>query len=288
MRLISLKLQIIIKKFFQKVILLKLVLKRKNIKFKSGKNSYFNLLNNINDDLKKIFIVDYNDEIILVDSVGTIIKLDHSNNFQESIVRNNIKSLGPKDIKDAHILGNNLFISYSYTKEKNCDYFRVAKAKINENELNFNIFFDPQECNKNIIAGKMSNYTLNNKIGLLVTTGSDGKEDKKVAQLDESIFGKILFFDLINNNYKLISKGHRNPQGLFVFNQKILSTEHGPKGGDEINLIKINSNYGWPIASYGEPYNFKLGSKYKFKNSTLKIISLNQYILLFHQSEFHK
>ena len=111
----------------------------------------------------------------------------------------------------------------------------------------------------------MSNYTLNNKIGLLVTTGSDGKEDKKVAQLDESIFGKILFFDLINNNYKLISKGHRNPQGLFVFNQKILSTEHGPKGGDEINLIKINSNYGWPIASYGEPYNFKLGSKYKFK-----------------------
>ena len=55
----------------------------------------------------------------------------------------------------------------------------------------------------------MSNYTLNNKIGLLVTTGSDGKEDKKVAQLDESIFGKILFFDLINNNYKLISRASK-------------------------------------------------------------------------------
>ena len=97
---------------------------------------------------KKFFIVDYNDEIILVDSVGTIIKLDHSNNFQESIVRNNIKSLGPKDIKDAHILGNNLFISYSYTKEKNCDYFRVAKAKINENELNFNIFLTLKNVTK--------------------------------------------------------------------------------------------------------------------------------------------
>ena len=35
---------------------------------------------------------------------------------------------------------------------------------------------------------------------------------------------------------------------------KIFSTEHGPYGGDEINQITINGNYGWPIASYGESY----------------------------------
>ena len=34
----------------------------------------------------------------------------------------------------------------------------------------------------------------------------------------------------------------------------ILSTEHGPKGGDEINLIKQGKNYGWNISSYGEKY----------------------------------
>ena len=34
----------------------------------------------------------------------------------------------------------------------------------------------------------------------------------------------------------------------------ILSTEHGPKGGDEINKIEFNKNYGWPIASYGHRY----------------------------------
>jgi glucose/arabinose dehydrogenase len=51
--------------------------------------------------------------------------------------------------------------------------------------------------------------------------------------------------------------GHRNPQGLF-FNaetQQFWSNEHGPRGGDEINLIKPGHNYGWPIISYGKEYN---------------------------------
>lgn len=52
------------------------------------------------------------------------------------------------------------------------------------------------------------------------------------------------------------SYGHRNPQGLF-FNgqtQQLWSNEHGPRGGDEINLIKKGLNYGWPIISYGKEY----------------------------------
>ena len=40
-----------------------------------------------------------------------------------------------------------------------------------------------------------------------------------------------------------------------MVNQEIIiSTEHGPRGGDEINLIKKNGNYGWPISSYGDLY----------------------------------
>jgi glucose/arabinose dehydrogenase len=52
------------------------------------------------------------------------------------------------------------------------------------------------------------------------------------------------------------SYGHRNPQGLF-FNpqtQQLWSNEHGPRGGDEINLIQKGLNYGWPIISYGKEY----------------------------------
>ena len=59
-----------------------------------------------------------------------------------------------------------------------------------------------------------------------------------------------------------ISAGHRNPQGLLVNDENIiLSTEHGPRGGDEINKIIQGKNYGWPIASYGENYGSKTGTK---------------------------
>ena len=57
--------------------------------------------------------------------------------------------------------------------------------------------------------------------------------------------------------------GHRNPQGLIFDEDKniLISTEHGPRGGDEINIIKLEQNlipnYGWPIASYGEHYPVK-------------------------------
>ena len=52
------------------------------------------------------------------------------------------------------------------------------------------------------------------------------------------------------------SYGHRNPQGLF-FNtqtQQLWEIEHGPRGGDEINLIEAGNNYGWPVISYGMEY----------------------------------
>jgi glucose/arabinose dehydrogenase len=50
--------------------------------------------------------------------------------------------------------------------------------------------------------------------------------------------------------------GHRNPQGLAYnpFTNEIWEDEHGPKGGDEINIIRKGKNYGWPLVSYGVNY----------------------------------
>ncbi len=53
------------------------------------------------------------------------------------------------------------------------------------------------------------------------------------------------------------SYGHRNPQGLVKHPETgvIWSTEHGPRGGDELNIISKGLNYGWPVISYGINYN---------------------------------
>ena len=52
------------------------------------------------------------------------------------------------------------------------------------------------------------------------------------------------------------SYGHRNPQGMTTHPEtgKIWSHEHGPRGGDEVNLVKKGVNYGWPVISYGINY----------------------------------
>ena len=59
-----------------------------------------------------------------------------------------------------------------------------------------------------------------------------------------------------NNVSSIFSFGHRNPQGLEFnpYNNNIVSTEHGPQGGDEVNIIVKGENYGWPIVSYGINY----------------------------------
>ncbi|MGC9344930.1 MAG: PQQ-dependent sugar dehydrogenase [Bacteroidales bacterium] len=55
----------------------------------------------------------------------------------------------------------------------------------------------------------------------------------------------------------IYSYGHRNPQGTAMHPEtgEIWETEHGPKGGDELNLIEAGKNYGWPVISYGINYN---------------------------------
>ena len=54
----------------------------------------------------------------------------------------------------------------------------------------------------------------------------------------------------------IYSYGHRNPQGLIKHPQtgEIWDHEHGPRGGDEINIIKKGANYGWPVVTYGINY----------------------------------
>jgi glucose/arabinose dehydrogenase len=52
-----------------------------------------------------------------------------------------------------------------------------------------------------------------------------------------------------------VSQGHRNAQGIVLFDRKtLLAAEHGPRGGDELNRIRQGGDYGWPFVTYGQPY----------------------------------
>lgn len=64
----------------------------------------------------------------------------------------------------------------------------------------------------------------------------------------------------------IYSYGHRNPQGMVLHPEtgKIWTHEHGPRGGDEINIIKKGANYGWPEITYGINY---IGTKITDKTS---------------------
>jgi glucose/arabinose dehydrogenase len=55
---------------------------------------------------------------------------------------------------------------------------------------------------------------------------------------------------------ELYTMGHRNPQGLAIHptTGELWQSEHGPRGGDEINRIKAGANYGWPVITYGIEY----------------------------------
>jgi len=77
-----------------------------------------------------------------------------------------------------------------------------------------------------------------------------------LAQGNANSFGKI-FKVTWKGESELISKGHRNPQGLFFANNGTLfSTEHAIRGGDKLNIIEKGANYGWPCEVYGTAYGY--------------------------------
>ena len=98
----------------------------------------------------------------------------------------------------------------------------------------------------NVFSGGRIETYKNNKILFSIGFSSD----KPAAQNKKSLLGKIISIDKNTSEYKLISIGHRNPQGLFYEKNSdiIINTEHGPKGGDEVNINFQNSK---KMANFG-------------------------------------
>jgi glucose/arabinose dehydrogenase/cytochrome c2 len=75
------------------------------------------------------------------------------------------------------------------------------------------------------------------------------------GQDPSSDLGKIVSITLSTGEARIFASGFRNPQGLLVARDgRVWETEHGPQGGDEVNLIREGGNYGWPLVTYGMDY----------------------------------
>lgn len=159
-----------------------------------------------------------------------------------------------------------IYITYSKPVEGGATT-AVMRFKLKGNELvdKQEIFTAKPYIKANFHFG--SRIVFDKKNYLFVSSGERGTQPK-VQELDND-HGKIHrlyddgrvpednpFAKTKGANASIWTLGHRNPQGMVydAENDRIWAVEHGPKGGDELNLIEKGKNYGWPKTSFGINY----------------------------------
>ena len=224
---------------------------------------------------KKIFLSSHFDYIYFTTNSAEIYKLEESYILKNKKIE--IKPLKSNlqqififnfDILDTFIDNNTFYISVRFDdikkdSKKICKNFSILRADVNTHFQFEKIFTNTKCAEHEIVGGRMQKILFEKKNYLIFSLSDISNDlDNSDPQLLDNFFGKINYINLENLESGIFSFGHRNPQGLSVNNNIILSTEHGPRGGDEINLIEKGKNYGWPVASYGKAY-FKKELRYK-------------------------
>ena len=240
----------------------------------------FPVTNNI--DPGSGYIDFYQDKLFLLSSRGVLAFTDNINdnlnfkqiehNIDEFIGLEQFKKSKTLSVKDLFIKKDKIFISYTEEIKEDCWNTSIIYGNINYENIKFEKFFSNKKCIHSInnVDGEFTGHQSGGRIvnfdnnHILLTVGE--YRSRYLAQEIESINGKILKININDSSYQIISMGHRNNQGLY-FDQEnnfLLATEHGPEGGDEINLIEVNKinsdiplNFGWPIVSAGEHYKGK-------------------------------
>ena len=211
------------------------------------------------------------DKTIVVSGEGDFIYFDTKNfnsnkliqkklpsNLYEFLEKENFSLIG---LRDLLIDNDKLYIS-AILRDKDQKYtICILSSKFNYKKLKFDFLFNPNMGMEKYSIGTGGRIVEFNENKLLFTIGHFSVPAQ--VQNKGDLIGKIISIDKNDKSYELISLGHRNQQGLFYFeddkgNQFIINSEHGPKGGDEINVNYLENNklpnFGWPVASYGINY----------------------------------
>jgi len=222
--------------------------------------------------LPSFFVESIGDEIYMFGGMGNIVKINLTDGSVQEVKTNLeqiIKDQGYTSVvkgsdyssrmglRDSSFdKKNNLVLITAIKKdfEKNCFTLGVLSAELNPENLNFSWVYNISDCHENFNSHHAGGRIKQFNEGYLLTVG-DFKlpEDFKLEIKEESDLGKVLYLDK-NWNSNIFSSGHRNPQGLIIQDEIIFSTEHGPFGGDELNIVIEGKNYGWPSSAYGFTY----------------------------------
>lgn len=164
-----------------------------------------------------------------------------------------------------------LYITYSSTQgAKSGSNTALMRAKLSDDrtELLSTQLLYKGEHNSTKGQHYGSRIVFDNQGYVYFSIGDRGSRDKNPQDLTRD-GGKIYrlhddgripkdnpFVNQKSAKHAIWSYGHRNPQGMWFdkTTRTLWSHEHGPRGGDELNIIKAGANYGWPVVSYGVNY----------------------------------
>jgi hypothetical protein len=191
----------------------------------------------------------------------------NSSEFQLFTLRNKITSAYDAfGVKDATIIeteagASAIVVAANYFDvEKECVDLRLFLLKLSELTEGWRTLFQSKPCIRELEGMPSWGGGLTNlgEYSVLLTIGDvlhDGVNYENLIANNEANNGKIYEINLDSGEAELYSVGHRNPQGITKTKQgKIFAVEHGPKGGDELNIIEKGKNYGWPFVTYGVDY----------------------------------
>ena len=220
-----------------------------------------------------------NGELLVTDRAGDLYRVDKTNRKTKLTGGPTVLVEGQGGLLDVELhpdFAKNQFVYLSYSAfkqegDQKLSTTAVMRAKLVGNELTEQkVIFEalPYAKTRHHYGSRLKFDT---KGFLYVSVGDRGSEKENPQSLDRDA-GKVhrLMDDgripadnpFVNDKTahpSVYSYGHRNPQGMALnpATGAIWTHEHGPRGGDEVNIVKKSANYGWPVICYGINYDGK-------------------------------
>ena len=220
--------------------------------------------------------------MMVTDRIGDlwIVEKDGKDKVKVSGEIPNVRSKGQGGMLDVAVhpdFNTNSYIYLSFSDySENKSHTSLIRAKLVNNSLvNSQIIFRPEEkffTKRSLHFG--SRIIFDDKGFIFFCIGDRG--DRDLAQNLDMPNGKMYrirddgtipidnpFYYTKGAIKSIWSYGHRNPQGLALHpsTRQLWEAEHGPRGGDEVNIILRGHNYGWPVITYGKNYSGTIISK---------------------------